>query len=91
MTYLNSAQTPTLIQHGDRDKRVPVSNAYELYRGLQDMGVETQLVILKNIAHSLHKPGMYRAVMKQNLIWFCHYLLSEDFDDFYLLEKGKKD
>ncbi|MEL6461167.1 MAG: S9 family peptidase [Cyanobacteria bacterium J06621_15] len=87
MTYINSAQTPTLIQHGDRDKRVPVSNAYELYRGLQDVGVETQLVILKNIAHSPQKPGMYRAVMKQNLIWFCHHLLSEDFSEFYLISE----
>lgn len=87
MTYINSAQTPTLIQHGDRDKRVPVSNAYELYRGLQDIGVETKLVVLKNIAHSPQKPGMYRAVMKQNLTWFCHHLLSEDFEDFDLLNK----
>ena len=87
MNYINSAQTPTLIQHGDRDKRVPVSNAYELYRGLQDVGVETKLVILKNIAHSPYKPGMYRAIMKQNLTWFCHHLLSENFDNFDLLNK----
>ncbi|MEM6752030.1 MAG: S9 family peptidase [Cyanobacteria bacterium P01_C01_bin.38] len=86
MTYINSACTPTLIQHGDRDKRVPVSNAYELYQGLQDMGVETQLVILKNIAHSPYKTGMYRALMKQNLTWFCHHILLEEFSEFYLSE-----
>ena len=87
MTYIKSACTPTLIQHGDRDKRVPVSNAYELYQGLQDMGVETQLIILKNIAHSPQKPGMYRALMKQNLTWFCHHLLSEEFSEFYLSDR----
>ncbi|MBV6621809.1 MAG: S9 family peptidase [Rivularia sp. (in: Bacteria)] len=87
ITYIKSACTPTLIQHGDRDRRVPISNAYELYQGLQDMGVETQLVVLKNIAHSPQKPGVYRALMKQNLTWFSHHLLSEDFDNFNLLHK----
>ncbi|MEM6403572.1 MAG: S9 family peptidase [Cyanobacteria bacterium P01_D01_bin.116] len=88
MTYIKSACTPTLIQHGDRDQRVPISNAYELYQGLQDMGVQTELVILKNIAHSPNKPGILRAIMKQNLIWFSHHLLSEDFDNFYLLDSN---
>lgn len=84
MSLIKSASTPTLIQHGDGDKRVPVSNAYELYQGLQDVGVETELVIFKNMAHGSNKPGLNRAIMTQNLIWFCHYLLGESKDDFYL-------
>jgi dipeptidyl aminopeptidase/acylaminoacyl peptidase len=87
MSGIKSAYTPTLIQHGDNDKRVPVSNAYELYRGLQDMGVETELVIFKNMKHNSGKPGTSRALMKQNLIWFCHYILGESKDEFYLLNK----
>lgn len=39
MTNINKATTPTLIQHGEFDRWVPISNAYELYRGLQDKGV----------------------------------------------------
>jgi dipeptidyl aminopeptidase/acylaminoacyl peptidase len=30
MTYIQQAQTPTLIQHGKADARVPVPNAFEL-------------------------------------------------------------
>ncbi|MDF5722036.1 MAG: S9 family peptidase [Rhizonema sp. PD37] len=88
MSGIKSACTPTLIQHGDNDKRVPVSNAYELYRGLQDMGVETELVIFKNMEHGSSNPGTSRALMKQNLIWFCHYILGESKDEFYLLSKS---
>lgn len=70
MTYIKSACTPTLIQHGDNDMRVPVPNAFELYRGLQDRGIESDLVIFKGMAHSPNKPGLCRAVMEQNLDWF---------------------
>jgi dipeptidyl aminopeptidase/acylaminoacyl peptidase len=41
MTNINNASTPTLIQHGEFDRRVPIPNAYELYQGLQDVGVPT--------------------------------------------------
>ena len=40
MTHITHATTPTLIQHGENDRRVPIPNAYELFQGLQDMGSE---------------------------------------------------
>ncbi len=42
MTYIRQARTPTLIQHGEFDRRVPTPNAYELFQGLQDVGAETR-------------------------------------------------
>lgn len=74
MTYINSACTPTLIQHGDKDGRVPTPNAFELYRGLKDMGVETELVIFKGMQHGPTKPGLHRAIMEQNLDWFVKHI-----------------
>src|SRR5262245_37943582 len=38
MSYIQKAKTPTLIQHGENDKRVPIANAYELRQGLEDRG-----------------------------------------------------
>ncbi|MDK2953717.1 MAG: hypothetical protein PWQ27_1100 [Kosmotoga sp.] len=84
MTYIKNASTPTLIQHGDNDQRVPTPNAYKLYQGLKDMGVPVELVIFKGMGHGIHKPGIARAIMKQNLIWFSHYLLGEPMEGFYL-------
>ncbi|MGF3104039.1 prolyl oligopeptidase family serine peptidase [Rossellomorea sp. DUT-2] len=85
MTYIQSACTPTLIQHGEKDARVPVSNAYELYKGLRDMGVDTELVTFNGMGYSSGKPGIHRAIMKQNLMWFSHYILGESMDDFRVM------
>ncbi|WP_019415154.1 S9 family peptidase [Paenisporosarcina sp. TG20] len=85
MTYIKSACTPTLIQHGEKDARVPTPNAYELYQGLRDMEVDTELVIFKGMAYSSDHPGINVAIMKQNLIWFSHYILGENMKDFRVL------
>lgn len=74
MTYIKTACTPTLIQHGSNDNRVPVPNAYELYRGLKDLGIESELVIYKGMPHGPNKPGFQRAVMEQNLDWFTKHI-----------------
>lgn len=85
ITYINSACTPTLIQHGEMDTGVPIENAYELYRGLKDMKVDTELVIFKGMKYLSDKPGINRAIMKQNLIWFSHYILGDSIKDFHSL------
>lgn len=73
MTYIKTACTPTLIQHGDKDNRVPVPNAFELYRGLQDLNIESKLVIFKGMAHGPQKPGLHKAIMEQNFDWFMKW------------------
>ena len=74
MTYIKSAKTPTIIQHGDQDQRVPAPNAFELYQGLRDQNVPVELVLFKGFAHPLNKPKANRAAMQQNLDWFEKYL-----------------
>jgi dipeptidyl aminopeptidase/acylaminoacyl peptidase len=78
MTYIKSAKTPTLIQHGDQDARVPVPNAFELYQGLRDQNVTTRLVLFRGFGHPLNKPKANRAAMEQNLDWFTKYLWAAD-------------
>ncbi|EMY8535952.1 S9 family peptidase [Bacillus paranthracis] len=82
MTYIKSACTPTLIQHGEKDARIPITNAYELHQGLRDMEVDTELIIFKEMAYSSDQPGVHVAIMKQNLMWFSHYILGESMKDF---------
>ncbi len=77
MTYIKGAKAPTLIQHGATDQRVPLPNAYELYQGLQDVGVPTKLIVYKGfegIGHGPSKPKSSRALMEHNLEWFEKYL-----------------
>ncbi|MBN1329981.1 MAG: S9 family peptidase [Candidatus Heimdallarchaeota archaeon] len=78
ISKLKEAQTPMLIQHGELDPRVPLSNAKELYRGLKEMNVPVELFIYPGMTHSISKPKENRAIMHQNLTWFNHYLLGEE-------------
>lgn len=78
ISNLAKAKTPMLIQHGSEDRRVPLSNATELYRGLKEMGVPVELFIFPGMGHPITKPRENHAVMYQNLNWFGHHLLGED-------------
>ena len=74
MSYIENASTPTLIQHGENDRRVPIPNAYELRQGLEDRNVPVEMVVYKGFGHGINKPRSQRAAMWHNLVWFNHYL-----------------
>ncbi len=77
MTYIKQARTPTLIQHGNEDTRVPIPNAFQLYQGLRDQNVPVQLSIFKGFGHNLNKPKANRAAMQQNFEWFTRYIWNQ--------------
>ncbi len=78
MTAIKNAKTPTLIQHGEFDKRVPIPNAYELYQGLQDQKVETKLIVYKGFGHGINKPKERLAAMWHNWQWFARHIWGEE-------------
>jgi len=77
MTYIKQAKTPTLIQHGQYDLRVPTQNAYELYRALQDRKVPSKLIVYTGFGHGINKPKEALAVNEHNWEWFLQYLWGE--------------
>jgi dipeptidyl aminopeptidase/acylaminoacyl peptidase len=79
ITTIKQAKTPTLIQHGSVDKRVPVPDGFELYRGLQDQHVPSRLILYQGFGHPITKPKSNRAVMQANLDWFSHYIWGEEY------------
>lgn len=91
MSYIKGAKTPTLIQHGELDRRVPIANAYELRQGLEDRGVKVEMVVYKGFGHGITKPKSQRAVMQHNLAWFNHYIWGDPLPDFTAPEVPKKD
>lgn len=91
MTYLKQARTPTLIQHGENDKRVPIANAYELRQGLEDRGVKAEMVVYKGFGHGITKPKAMRAVMQHNLAWFNHFIWGDPLPDFTNPDLPKKE
>ncbi len=77
ITTIRQAKTPTLIQLGSNDKRVPVPNSFELYRGLQDQGVESRLQMYTGFGHGINKPKSQRALLLSNQDWFNRYIWNE--------------
>jgi dipeptidyl aminopeptidase/acylaminoacyl peptidase len=80
MTNILKARTPTLIQHGEFDKRVPISDAYELLQGLQDNGIPSKLVVYKGFGHGITKPKEQLAAFWHNYQWFGKYVFNEDIE-----------
>ena len=85
MAYIKNAQTPTLIQHGELDRRVPIPNGYELRQGLEDRGVPVEMVVYKGFGHGINKPRSTRAVMEHNLAWFNHFIFGDPMVDLTTL------
>lgn len=74
MFNIKNAKTPTLIQHGEADVRVPISQGYELYNALKRQGVPTRMIVLPRQPHGPNEPKMQLAAMQANLDWFEKYL-----------------
>ncbi|MBG0859726.1 MAG: S9 family peptidase [Bacteroidales bacterium] len=80
MTNILKARTPTLIQHGEFDRRVPISNAYELLQGLQDNNIPAKLVVYKGFGHGISKPKELLAAIWHNYQWFGKYVFGEEIE-----------
>ncbi|MGH9744143.1 MAG: S9 family peptidase [Candidatus Acidiferrum sp.] len=78
ITYIAKARTPTLIQQGENDRRVPIANGYELRQALEDRGVPVKMVVYKGFGHGITKPKQQRAVMEENENWFAKYIWGDD-------------
>lgn len=74
MFNVKGVSTPTLIQHGDADIRVPISQGYEFYNALKTQGVPTRMIVLPRQPHGPNEPKMQIAAMQSNLDWFEKYL-----------------
>lgn len=76
MFNVKGVATPTLIQHGEEDRRVPISQGYELYNALKRQGVPTRMIVYPRQPHGIQEPQFQLDSMKRNLEWFAQWLLS---------------
>jgi dipeptidyl aminopeptidase/acylaminoacyl peptidase/ectoine hydroxylase-related dioxygenase (phytanoyl-CoA dioxygenase family) len=74
MFHVKGVTTPALIQHGEADIRVPVSQGYELYNALKRQGVPTRMLVLPRQPHAPSEPKMMLKCLQTNLEWFEKYL-----------------
>jgi dipeptidyl aminopeptidase/acylaminoacyl peptidase len=71
---VKGVSTPTMIQHGEADVRVPISQGYEFYHALKTQGVPTRMLVLPRQPHGPTEPRMQLIAMRANLEWFEKYL-----------------
>lgn len=71
---VKGATTPTMIQHGEADIRVPISQGYEFYNALKVKGVPARMLVLPRQPHGPNEPKMQLAAMNANLEWFEKYI-----------------
>jgi dipeptidyl aminopeptidase/acylaminoacyl peptidase len=74
MYHAENIKTPTLIQHGEKDDRVQLSQAWELYRALQALDVPRLFVIYPRQGHLIMEPKQQRDMLTRNLDWFTKYV-----------------
>ncbi len=55
--FAGNFHTPALIVHGQLDYRVPVGQAFELFRTLQSKGIESRLIYYPDENHWILKPN----------------------------------
>ena len=70
MFNVKGVSTPTLIQHGDKDLRVPISQGYEFYNALKRQNVPVTMVVYPRQPHSVGEPKLQFDAMQRNLDWF---------------------
>ena len=74
LSAIEKANTPTLILHGAGDKRVPPSQATEMYRALKDKGIETELVLYPRAGHGVRERAHRIDLFTRELEWFDRFL-----------------
>lgn len=73
-TYAANFSTPMLITHGEHDFRVPINQAFEIYKLLHRRQVPCRLVIFPDASHWVQKGEDARYHMKEVLDWLKKYL-----------------
>jgi dipeptidyl aminopeptidase/acylaminoacyl peptidase len=74
MFHVRGVRTPTLIQHGERDERVPLSQGQELYNALKRQGCTTRMIVYPRTPHGIEEPRLLLDCMQRNLEWFDTYV-----------------
>ena len=74
ISYIKNAKTPTLILVGELDGEAPPVQSMELWHGLKELGVPTQLVIYADEGHSFFKPADRTDLTLRSFAWFEKYM-----------------
>ncbi len=74
IAHVKGVTTPSLIQHGAADERVPLSQGQEYYNALLRQKVPVKMVVYPRQPHGPREPKFLHHIMSDNLEWFDKHL-----------------
>jgi dipeptidyl aminopeptidase/acylaminoacyl peptidase len=77
LRYVSKVRTPTLILHGEEDRRVAMSQGLELYTALRFREVDTQFVTYPREGHSIRETLHQKDLIERVVHWFSRHLLEQ--------------
>ncbi len=72
--YAANFKTPTLVLHGEKDYRVPITQGFEYYNTLRQRGVPTRLVYFPDENHWVLSPQNSRLWHREFFAWLDKYI-----------------
>ena len=73
LTFASQLKTPLLMVHGERDLRVPISQAYEFYSALKHYGAPVEMVVYPRESHGIGEYAHQIDLLNRLLVWFKKY------------------
>jgi dipeptidyl aminopeptidase/acylaminoacyl peptidase len=74
LAWLKKAATPTMILHGEEDRRVPVSQSVELFTALRLEGIPVELVVYPREGHGFSERAHWLDAVDRSLSWLDRHL-----------------
>lgn len=75
VSHLKKTNAKVLIQHGDADDRVPLSQGTILYRLLDELGMDVKMVVYPRTPHVPREPKIRIDVARRNVEFFVREML----------------
>ncbi|MCI0459616.1 MAG: S9 family peptidase [Gemmataceae bacterium] len=72
--FAGKFKTPTLVLHGEKDFRVPVTQGFEYYNTLRLKGVPTRLVYFPDENHWIQRPQNSRLWYREFFAWLDRFI-----------------
>ena len=74
ITYAHHIKTPTLIYHGEADRRVPIEQSEQLYMALKHQRIPVEFIRYPRAGHSLTEYWHKLDLIERTVQWFDLYV-----------------
>jgi dipeptidyl aminopeptidase/acylaminoacyl peptidase len=74
ISFAQAVKTPVLILHGEKDARVPLSQAIGFHRALREQGVPTEMVVYPREPHGIGERMHQIDVLRRVRSWYDRWL-----------------